>query len=400
MSEELDIKDILKYIYQKRKILLYVLLISIVIGGFYTFVIKRPEYKIETKILINKADASIEDFVMSKDLLNGKKIEAYFDKSTKIIEVSTISSKKNIQQTYNDLNLYMQNLKLKLEETYKIETFNIIEKPQLPQKAYNTSYLKDIAISAVAGIVVFGGYIIIMLSMRGLTNSLEIEHITKINVLGKVLLENRKEKNQKISYNVKNKKNINEIKRIEANIEFNKENIKPKMILLTGTDTKVGTTYIVNNLASQYAKLYNKVLLIDTDIYLKSLTNFYNKNNESGITDAYKLKDIEETEKFVQKTEKENIFILPLGNKIIEEIFLQEEIKNILENIKRKYDVILIDSPSINNSIIPIQLSAISDATVLVMESGKTKQEQILQAKTTIENVGGKISGIVLNKEI
>ena len=37
---------------------------------------------------------------------------------------------------------------------------------------------------------------------------------------------------------------------------------------------KVGTSYIANNLAMQYAKLYQKVLIIDADIVNKTLTNF------------------------------------------------------------------------------------------------------------------------------
>lgn len=401
MNEDLDIKELAKYIYQKRKILIYILLISLLIGMLYTFVIKKPQYEITAEILIDKSDSSIENFVSSKDLLKQKPINTSFTKTSKIINISTISNKENLEQSYNNVNSYIQDLQLKLQETYEISVFNIIEKPEIPDKAYNVSYLKDIGISLVAGIIVYGAYIMIMLTTRGVTNSIEIENITKINVLGSVSLENRKQKNQKISYNTKNKKNIEEIKRVEANIEFNKENRKPKTILLIGTDNKVGTTYITNNLANQYSKLYNRVLVIDTDIKEKALSNFYNKDSENGITNVLELKEIEQIEKFIQKTENENVFILPVGNNVVEEdILLQEDVKNILEELKKNYDIILIDSPSINNHIIPIHLTAISDATAIVIESGKTKYEQIQKTKSTIENVGGKITGIIINKTI
>lgn len=401
MEEELDFKEILKYIYQRKNILVYVLIACLLIGAIYTFIIKRPIYKIESQILIDKADASIQEFVVSKDVLENENINVEFDKTTKIITAGIDSSKKEAENSLNEINKYTENLKTKLEETYAIKTYKIIETAEIPQNAYNISYVKDIAICLAAGVVIYGAYIMVIFTMRGLTNSIEIENVTKINVLGSINSEKKKDKKQKISYNTKNKTIIDQLKRIEANIELNKENPKPKTILVTGTDKNVGTTYVVNNLASQYAKIYNKILIIDTDINSKTLTSFYEKNSEIGLTNILDLKEIANIEKFIQTTDKENISLLPVGNSAVEEdIFLQEDVKNILEELKKNYDIILIDSPSINNHIIPIHLTSVADATTIVIESGKTKQEQIQKAKSTIEKVGGKITGIIINKAL
>ena len=40
----------------------------------YTFLIKKPIYEVTAQILIDKADASIEEFVISKDVLKERKI--------------------------------------------------------------------------------------------------------------------------------------------------------------------------------------------------------------------------------------------------------------------------------------------------------------------------------------
>ena len=40
MAEELDIKKIAKFIYQRKNIFIYILLASIIIGAIYTFIIK------------------------------------------------------------------------------------------------------------------------------------------------------------------------------------------------------------------------------------------------------------------------------------------------------------------------------------------------------------------------
>ena len=78
--EELDIKQIFKFIYQRKNILIYILLISIVMGALYTFVIKRPKYESEVQILIDKSDASIEKYIVSKDVLKSENIDVKFDR--------------------------------------------------------------------------------------------------------------------------------------------------------------------------------------------------------------------------------------------------------------------------------------------------------------------------------
>ena len=69
MSEELDIKQIVKCSYQRKIILITIIIISVILGMLYTFLIKKPIYQVTAKILIDKSDASIEEFVVSKDLI-------------------------------------------------------------------------------------------------------------------------------------------------------------------------------------------------------------------------------------------------------------------------------------------------------------------------------------------
>lgn len=395
--EELDIKQILKYVYKRKNIFVYILLTAVLIGMLYTFIIKKPTYEVTTQILIDKADASIESFITSKDVLNNENIQAKFDKTSKIISVTTIMNKPD--EAFNATNQYTEKIQTKLEEIYGVKNFKIVTTPQVPQTPSNRTYLKDILISVAIGIISYAVYIMFMLSIRGITSSSEIENNIKIKVLGEVKLEKKKNKNEIISYTTKNKKITDELKRIEANIEFNKENEKPKLILLTSTEKNVGNTYIANNLATQYAKIYNKVLLIDTDIISKTLTKFYNKNEQEGLTNILKENDTTKVEKLIQKTQNENLYLLPVGNTDIEEdIFLQEKINTILKELKKEYDIILIDSLPINKNIAPIHLANIADAIVIVAEAEKTKIENLEKAKTTIEKVGGKITGVIINK--
>ncbi len=397
MNEELDLKQIVKCSYQRKTILITIIILSIVLGMLYTFIIKKPTYQVTAQILIDKADGSIEQVVSSKELSQDK-VKTEFDKTSKLIKITTEMS--NQEEALNTTNQYIEKLQTKLQEVYDLKTFQIIENPEFPQKASNINYAKDILIALCIGIIIDGAYIMLVLSFRGITNIFEIEEYLKIKALGNVNLDNKKNKKQD-SYTTKNEKIANQLKRIQANLMLNKDNKNPQTILLTGTKIGEGTSYITNNLAIQFAKLYSKILVIDTDIKDKTLTNIMAKKGSAGLTELIQTNNVENIEKLVQKTKIENISILPVGTaKIGEEAFLTETISNVIEELKRNYNMILIDTSSINENVLPISLTSIADATVLIAESGKVKQEDILKAKMEIENVGGKIAGIILNKTI
>ncbi len=395
MNEELDLKQIAKCTYQRRKTIIAITAITAILGILYTFIIKKPAYQVTAQILIDKADASISQVVTSKEIIQDN-IEASFDKTSKIIKITTEMPDK--EQALSTTKQYIEKLESKLEEVYSVKTFQMIETPELPQKASNLNYIKDILIAICVGIVIDGVYIMIILSFRGLTNIFEIEEYLKIKALGTINFDNRKNKDE---YITKNENIIYQLKRIQANLMLNKENQKIQTILLTGTRKGDGTTYITNNLAIQFSKLYSKVLVIDADIKNKTLTNTMAQKESEGLTDIISENNISNIENLIQETNIENISILPAGKtKIGEETFLTETISNVIEELKKKYDMILIDSSSINENILPISLTSIAEATVLIAQAGKVRQEDIIKAKTEIENVGGKIAGIVLNKSI
>lgn len=397
--EELDIKQIAKFVYQRKNILIYILLISLIIGILYTFVIKRPIYESKAQILIDKSDASIEKYITGGDVLKTQNIKVSFDKNSKII--TAIASNESKDGPFNEINSYIDTLEDSLQATYGIKTFKIIETPQVPTLPSNATYLKDIAICIFVGIVVYAIYIIVLINFVGIINSREIENETKLNVLGKVNLEKKANKKEKIKYTTNNTNINNQLKRIEVNIELNKNLEKPKIMLFTGANKRVGTTYIVNNLANQYAKIYSKILIVDANIFDKTLSKEYMLSDKNGLTNMLEIKMLDSAEKIIQKTNNENVYVLPAGNiELEEEKFLQEDVKNLLKILENNYDVILIDTASVNEKILPMALANISNATIIVTQEQKAKIEDIEKAKVTIEKVGGKISGVIINKAI
>ena len=214
MNEELDLKEIVKLIYQRKKIIIAIVTIITILGMLYTFIIKRPTYKVTAQILIDKADASIEQVITSKEIIQDE-IEATFDKTSKIIKVNTEMSNKD--EALNTINQYIEKLQSKLKEVYEIKKFQIIETPELPQQASNENYIKDILIAICVGIFIDGSYMLIALNFKGLTNIFEIEEYLKIKALGIVNFDNNKKQKQDV-YISENESIQYELKRIQQEV--------------------------------------------------------------------------------------------------------------------------------------------------------------------------------------
>lgn len=394
MNEEIYLKDVVKTCYKRKIQLIAVLIMFLILGMLYTFYIKKPLYKVETQILIDKSDTYI-DQIVSNDELCQNKINAKFDKNSKVITATV--EMENSEEAFNIINQYIENVQGKLQEIYDLKTFKVIENPEIPSEASNINHKRDILIALCIGIIIDIIYIMSIFSFSGLTNIYDIEEKFKIKALGIVDLDNKKRKKDYITKNEKIKKQLN---RIKTNLVLNKK-INTKTILLTGTKNGDGVSYITNNLAIQFANSYSKVLIVDANFKNRFMTNVTKTIQNKGLAELLSTNNVDEVDELIHETKNERIFILPAGEiNVIEDEFDKENITNVMEKLKLKYDIILIDSENINENIFPMYLSNITDSTIIVATYGKVKQENLLKTKKEIENVGGKISGIILNKAI
>lgn len=394
MNEEIYLKDVVKACYKRKIQLIAVLIMFLILGMLYTFYIKKTLYKVETQILIDKSDTYIDQVVSNEELCQGR-IKVEFDKSSKVITATV--EMENSEEAFNIINQYIENVQGKLQEIYDLKTFKVIENPEIPSEASNINHKKDIFIALCIGVIIDIIYIMSIFSFSGLTNIYDIEEKLKIKALGIIDLDNKKRKKD---YITKNEKIQKQLKRIKANLVLNKRT-NTKTILVTGTKNGDGVSYIINNLAIQFANSYSKVLIVDANFKNRFMTNVTKTIQNKGLAELLSTNNVDEVDELIHETKNERIFILPTGEiNVIEDEFDKENITNVMEKLKLKYDIILIDSENINENIIPMYLSNITDSTIIVATYGKVRQEDLLKTKKEIENVGGKISGIILNKAI
>lgn len=193
---------------------------------------------------------------------------------------------------------------------------------------------------------------------------------------------------------------------LRTNIQFMSAQKHLRTILVTSTMPGEGKSWVSSNLAITFAQTGKKVLLIDADMRKGRVAQLFQVNKVpglsnllSGIDEKGINKDIDPLN-YVNKTEIDNLFVISSGNVPPNPAELLETQKTIeiMNKFKEVFDVIILDGTPAILVTDAIILSRIVDTTLIVASHKSTQKDDILKVKKAIENVGGKIAGVILNK--
>lgn len=193
---------------------------------------------------------------------------------------------------------------------------------------------------------------------------------------------------------------------LRTNIQFMNSKKSLQTLLVTSTMPGEGKSWVSANLAITFAQAGKKVLLIDADMRKGRQHNMFNVERTMGLSNF--LSGINETgssenlhiQQYIKDTEVPNLYLMPAGNvpPNPSELLASETTINMIENLKQTFDYIIFDgTPSllVTDALI---ISRLVDSTIIVTSHNTTKKENLEKVKKDIENVGGKIAGVILNK--
>jgi succinoglycan biosynthesis transport protein ExoP len=201
---------------------------------------------------------------------------------------------------------------------------------------------------------------------------------------------------------------------LRTNIQFARMERSGKVLVVSSPTLQEGKTTTIVNLALTMAQSGQRTLLIGANMRRPSIHRFFGIEREPGLSNilvgSAQWRDCIRTvaDILMGRFEMEDIMAAPgLDNlHIIEagpvpanpsELLSTPAMAGFLHSVRDEYDVVLIDTPP----ILPVTDSAIvasqADGVVLVYQAGKVGRLVLKRAKVHVENVGGKVWGVVLN---
>ncbi|SHJ41113.1 CpsD/CapB family tyrosine-protein kinase [Thermoclostridium caenicola] len=185
---------------------------------------------------------------------------------------------------------------------------------------------------------------------------------------------------------------------LRTNIQYSGIDKPLKSILVTSSVPMEGKTTTVTNLAITFAQAGSKVLLIDGDLRKPKIHKVFMVSNDTGLTNY--LVSREDYKEYVRHSDVPNLDIMTSGTipPNPSELLNSDAMKMFIKSLSDDYDVILLDAPPVCSVTDASIISTYADATILVVNSGKTHIDEAKKAKELLERVNANIIGVVLNK--
>ena len=433
-NENIEFKRMLDILNNKKRIIALILILFIALGYLYSYYYVVPEYKsTSTLLLIPNDDETVtsSDLTLNSGLIstygniakNSKvlkqvisnlnlniqegqllsKIEINIIKDTHIMEISVSDTDP---QMATNITKELSNVFLnEIKQIYNLNNIGIVDEAQLPDTPYNINHIKDMFMFVCMGIVVSFAYVVIIyLFDNTIKKEEDIEEYIKIKSLGSVPINNDK---SEIINRENTKTYITEsINTIRTNILYMNSTKNAKTILITSCMPREGKSWISTNIAASFAETNKKVLLVDADMRKGRINKIFKVDNRAGLSNyLFNMnsdveKDVYLAKEYIKETKIPNLHILTNGTipPNPSELLASSNMKELLAILKSIYDIIIIDAPPCKLVSDSIVLSTIVDSSVIVTNSGNTKISDLKEIKKSINIVGGKIIGAIVNK--
>ena len=301
-----------------------------------------------------------------------------------------------VQQEYQDLLTQYNQLSMESEFPVKLR---ILQKAMpglaMPSKKMLLVILSGMASGAFC-IVVF--FVIFFLDNK-VRNPYELAALTKIPVLGYLNLVGRSTLDLKgIWKNLHGTPEMMEFKkqlrstRFEVNREMATTTSRGQLLSITSLSQGEGKTLIAACIAYTYVMISKKVLLIDGNFDNPSITK--NSNTQLFVEDYLNTGEI--------GGDDFNSGIIVMGNrggdKSLLEVCDEKIISQRFDKLRSQFDVILVETPALDDLNKPKEWIMFTDKTLCVFEANQSLTETKRQHINYLSSINGKFIGWILNK--
>ncbi|MGL5989224.1 polysaccharide biosynthesis tyrosine autokinase [Cetobacterium sp.] len=291
----------------------------------------------------------------------------------------------------------------RVEEILSRSNLKILEKAEVPRYPAPIKKIKILFAASFLGAALgIGLSILIELFNRKLRRSEEIENILETKTIG--VIPNLKKFYPKtavkrdIFFDNEYLKEVREsIRLIRTNINFIDMSNK-KVIVFTSSIPKEGKTTIASNYALSEAIGGKKVLILDCDVKRPRIDKSYDIDAQYGIVDM--LLGKKTIQDVLIKGVRENLDVIT-GGKNLEnttELFLTDKFQKCIEELKKSYDLIVIDTPPLAVGTDGAIISQQADGVVFVVSYDQVHKVELEFAKKMLKTAAARIYGVVINK--
>lgn len=257
-------------------------------------------------------------------------------------------------------------------------------KGQIVDEAYNfvepvsLSTTMKLAIGFLIGLILPAIYLYLRaIFQTKFSTKEEVERMTRIPILGELCTHHS---NSNIVVHEGDNSSISELFRLlRTNLQFMLTGKKDKVVLLTSSVSGEGKSFVSVNLAIALSLLKKRVLIIGLDIRNPRLSEYLNVSSRFGITNYLASEEVEIDQIIVPSNINPLLDIITAGpvppNPA--ELILSNRLDALFDELRNRYDYIIVDSAPVAMVSDTFSLMRITDAVIYVCRANYTQREYI-----------------------
>jgi capsular exopolysaccharide synthesis family protein len=274
---------------------------------------------------------------------------------------------------------------------------SIVDQAEIPQAPTSPNLLKNLLIALIAGTGLAGLALFLKDQLDDAIRVPEdIEHKLRLPLLGVVPKVGDRDPDGALA---DPKSPVSEAyNSLRGALLYSTMHGLPQVMLVTSAQPAEGKTTTSYALATGFARMGRRVLLVDADLRRPSVHRRIGSNNEKGLTTL--LAGHETLAGLIQESGQPSLQLLTSGPvpPSPTELLSSTRMEKLVEEMARTYDVVLIDSPPILGLADAPVLSALVDGVIFVVESDRSRRGSLKMALRRLRAMRPIVLGAVLSK--
>lgn len=170
-----------------------------------------------------------------------------------------------------------------------------------------------------------------------------------------------------------------------------------KTLMITSSISGEGKTFCSINIATVFALSEKKTVIVGLDLRKPRLADEFNLKNQLGVVNyLIKQNSLDEITNPTQIADLDVILSGPIPPNP-SELILSDAMKELIDELKQKYDYIILDTPPVGLVSDAIELAQYADVTLYIVRQNYTKKDMISLLNTRIKRGELNNASIVFN---
>jgi receptor protein-tyrosine kinase len=273
----------------------------------------------------------------------------------------------------------------------------VTERATLPTAPSSPRTVRNGILGALVGLLVGAGIAIARARLdQSVKNVEDVADLVGVPVIGTVLRDGALEK-QHVIVRSATSRTAEDYRQLRTNLQFLSVDEPPKVIMISSAVPSEGKTTVVVNLALALADAGRKVVVVEADLRRPKVTRYLGMVGGVGLTNV--LVGTAEIDEVIQSYGTGELKVIAAGPTPPNpgELLSSSHMFTLIDKLRGQYDFVLVDAPPLLPVADASGLAVAMDGVLLSVRYGSTTNDQLRQAATTLDRVGAKTLGVILN---